>query len=110
MHAFDIIADSLTTSLGQEVIEKGWGQRHGLGGSLVFKKAGLRLIPTTFTLLYAPRTDGEVKTVMEIVKAAIRFMTVRMSRLICAVVSDVSRKRLCRSETTYQTNGSFLGL
>ena len=33
------------------------------------------MIPTTFTLLYAPRDDGEVAIVMEIVKAAVRFMT-----------------------------------
>ena len=35
---------------------------------------------------------------------------VRMSRLICGVVSDLPRQRLCRSQTTYQTNGSFLAI
>ena len=34
---------------------------------------------------------------------------VRTSRQICVVVSDLPRQRLCRSQTTYQTNGSFLG-
>ena len=39
----------------------------------------------------------------------VRFI-VRMSRQICGVVSDLPRQRLCRSQTTYQTNGSFLGV
>ena len=34
---------------------------------------------------------------------------VRISRQICDVVSDLPRQRLCRSQTTHQTNGSFLG-
>ena len=33
---------------------------------------------------------------------------VRMSRQICGVVSDLPKQRLCRSQTTHQTNGSFL--
>ena len=34
---------------------------------------------------------------------------VRTSRQISDVVSDLPRQRLCRSQTTYQTNGSFSG-
>ena len=34
-------------------------------------------------------------------------LSVRMSRQICGVVSDLPKQRLCRSQTTYQTNGSF---
>ena len=37
-------------------------------------------------------------------------LMVRTSRRICGVVSDLPKQRLCRSQTTYQTNGSFLGL
>ena len=32
-----------------------------------------------------------------------------MSRQICGVVSDLPKQRLCRSQTTHQTNGSFSG-
>ena len=35
--------------------------------------------------------------------------SVSTSRQICKAVLDLPRQRLCRSQTTYQTNGSFLG-
>ena len=35
---------------------------------------------------------------------------VRISCQVCSVVSELPRQRLCRSRTTYQINGSFLGL
>ena len=42
--------------------------------------------------------------------SAMTHAMVRMPRLICGVVSDLPRQRLCRSQTTYQTNGIFLGV
>ena len=44
-----------------------------------------------------------------ILAVGITVMIVRMSRQICGVVSDLPKQRLCRSQITYQTNGSFLG-
>ncbi|KAJ9627703.1 hypothetical protein H2203_002915 [Taxawa tesnikishii (nom. ined.)] len=49
------------------MLEAGWGERHPLarGGWLE------RFVPGGFVMVYAPRTEEEVETVMEIVKAAI---------------------------------------
>ena len=53
------------------VLEKGWGQRHplakgGLGGGFV---------PRTFTLIYAPRDEQELQTVLRIIEAAAWWVT-----------------------------------
>jgi len=48
------------------IIEKGWGERHGLGG----KAMG---IPNTYLMIYAPRTDDEVHIVYRLAKAAARY-------------------------------------
>ena len=46
------------------VIERGWGERHGL--------AGIALgLPATYTLIYAPRDREEVDTIAAILDAAI---------------------------------------
>ncbi|WP_217429803.1 luciferase domain-containing protein, partial [Sphingomonas bacterium] len=50
------------------VIERGWGERHGL--------AGIALgLPMTYTLIYAPRDEAEVDTVATILDAAIAHMS-----------------------------------
>ena len=50
------------------VIERGWGELHGLAGHAF----GL---PPTYTLIYAPRDDAEVAAIMRILDAAIAYMT-----------------------------------
>lgn len=50
------------------VIERGWGERHGL--------AGIALgLPVTYTLIYAPRHEMEVDAVATILDAAIAHMS-----------------------------------
>ena len=50
------------------VIERGWGELHGLAG----RAYGL---PSAYTLIYAPRTEVEVDYVMCILDRAITYMT-----------------------------------
>ena len=52
-----------------------------------------------FACLYGPNTNLGHNSII---------LMVRMSRQICGTVSDLPRQSLCRSQTTYQTNGSFL--
>jgi hypothetical protein len=51
------------------VIERGWGQRFGLSGSI---------LPFTYTMIYAPRAgpeeDEDVKVVGAIIRAGVKFM------------------------------------
>ena len=48
------------------VIERGWAERHSLAGR------GLG-IPSTYVMIFAPRNDEEVDTVIMIAKAAARY-------------------------------------
>ena len=48
------------------VIEKGWGERHGLSGVM---------IAATYMLIYAPRNEEENKIWLKILKASIAFVT-----------------------------------
>ena len=48
------------------VLASGWGERHPLAGKQIH---GKKLLPSGFVMLYAPRQESEVETVMEIVKA-----------------------------------------
>lgn len=47
------------------VIEKGWGERFGLSGTI---------LPVTYTMVYAPRDEEEIKVVERIVRAGVKFM------------------------------------
>ncbi|CZR68967.1 uncharacterized protein PAC_18868 [Phialocephala subalpina] len=47
------------------VIEKGWGERFGLSGTI---------LPVTYTMVYAPRDEEEMKVVERIVRAGVKFM------------------------------------
>ncbi|KAI1615259.1 hypothetical protein EDD36DRAFT_416772 [Exophiala viscosa] len=49
------------------VIQKGWGQLHGL--------AGVMIVPKSYVLLYAPRSEEEIEVLVGIVRAAIGYMT-----------------------------------
>jgi hypothetical protein len=69
---------SITT--GKKILDAGWGQRHGFSGTsaMSFLSLGtLPDIPSEYILIYAPRTEAEVKTVMDIVAAGVKFMTGR---------------------------------
>lgn len=48
------------------VLERGWGERHPLA------KGGwwTRFVPKTFLMVYAPRDEGELRVVLEVVRAA----------------------------------------
>ena len=48
------------------LIEKGWGERHGLSGRAMG-------IPDTYLMVYAPRNDDEVNVVVKLAKAAARY-------------------------------------
>ncbi|OQE38367.1 hypothetical protein PENCOP_c008G02610 [Penicillium coprophilum] len=63
-----------------KVIEAGWGQRHAFSGTsaMTFLSLGTRPdIPAEYVLIYAPRTEAEIETVMQIVSASVQFMTER---------------------------------
>lgn len=65
---------------GKRIIESGWGQRHAFSGSSAMKFLSLGTrpdIPAEYILIYAPRTEAEIETVMHIVSASIKFMTGR---------------------------------
>jgi hypothetical protein len=66
--------------LGIKVIEAGWGQRHAFSGSsaMTYISLGTRPdIPAEYLLIYAPRTEAEIETVMQIIAASVKFMTGR---------------------------------
>ena len=57
----------LSASDAAAVVERGWGERHGLAGVAL----GL---PLTYTLIYAPRSEAEVRTHARLLDAAITYM------------------------------------
>jgi hypothetical protein len=63
---------------GKRVIESGWGQRFPLAGTSLFRNltfGRLPTIPLEYILVYAPRTEEEIRTVMTIVKASVQYVT-----------------------------------
>lgn len=48
------------------VLEAGWGERHPLSRGGWFE----RFVPAGFVMVYAPRDEGEVEVVIEVVRAA----------------------------------------
>lgn len=56
----------LSASDASLVIERGWGERHGLSGRALG-------FPLTYVMIFAPRDEHEVKTVVMIAKAAARY-------------------------------------
>ncbi|KIW42913.1 uncharacterized protein PV06_06415 [Exophiala oligosperma] len=55
-----------------KVIRAGWGQLHALSGVSFL---GKKVVPANYVLLYSARSDDEVDTLIEIIKAGIGFMT-----------------------------------
>lgn len=51
----------------KEVIEKGWGEKMTLAGTLK--------MPAEYLMIYAARSETELKVVRDILEAAIGFMT-----------------------------------
>lgn len=47
------------------VIERGWGERFGLSGTVM---------PSWYVMVYAPRSEAEMSVVEGILRAAARFM------------------------------------
>ena len=48
------------------VLSSGWGERHPLAGRCIH---GRELLPSGFVMIYAPRNEAEIKTIIEIVRA-----------------------------------------
>ncbi|MDR6808950.1 hypothetical protein J2Y45_006164 [Dyadobacter sp. BE34] len=65
---------SLSPSDTKEVLEKGWGELHGLAGQIY--KPGSQL-PSTYMMVYSPRTEGELVTIKKILEAAILYSSLR---------------------------------
>ena len=61
---------SLSPSDTKEVLEKGWGELHGLAGQSYEKG---RSLPATYVLVYAPRTEDELALIRQILQAAIQY-------------------------------------
>jgi hypothetical protein len=55
----------------EAVFNAGWGQRHPLARGGYFE----RFVPVGFVMVYAPRDDGDIATVMRIVRAAAWFVS-----------------------------------
>ncbi|KAL2001935.1 hypothetical protein VTN02DRAFT_951 [Thermoascus thermophilus] len=60
----------------KKVLLAGWGQRHALDGSRILKRFGGpgKYLPREYILVYAPRTDAELQTVLRIVRASVGYM------------------------------------
>jgi hypothetical protein len=61
---------SLSPSDTKEVLEKGWGELHGLAGQVYKPGAAL---PATYMMVYSPRTEEELAVTKLILQAAIQY-------------------------------------
>lgn len=65
-HASDASSHvTLSYTDAKEVISKGWGERHGLAGSIV---------PLGYIFLYAPESEKELDVIRTIMEASLDFM------------------------------------
>ena len=55
----------LSLADAEDVVAKGWGERHRLSGTA--------FIPLSYTMLYVPRNDEEIEISMMIAEAAIEY-------------------------------------
>ncbi|KAH7361207.1 hypothetical protein BKA66DRAFT_211869 [Pyrenochaeta sp. MPI-SDFR-AT-0127] len=58
----------------KKVIEREWGQRHGLSGVQVLRRIVGFSLPVNYILVYAPRDEAEIEIALTIVRASIRFL------------------------------------
>ncbi len=72
---------SLSFSDTKEVVEKGWGELHGLAGQ-VYKLN--HTLPATYLMIYSPRTEQELTVVKQILQAAIRYTSLQTPALPAA--------------------------
>ncbi|WP_199739521.1 luciferase family protein [Streptomyces klenkii] len=72
---------SLATGDQQELIGKGWGERHPLHSAQI-----------NVVMLYGPRTDEELAVARAVIRAAYRYATGRDD----AAADDSSRRRAAR--------------
>lgn len=68
---------SLSPSDTKEVLEKGWGELHGLAGQIY--KPGSQL-PSTYMMVYSPRTEDELVIIKKILEAAILYSSLRTAK------------------------------
>ncbi len=66
---------SLSPSDTKEVLEKGWGELHGLAGQ-VYK--GNDALPATYMMVYSPRTTEELNVIKQILQAAIQYSSLQI--------------------------------
>lgn len=59
----------LSLADAKEIIEKGWGERHGLSG----KKLGAKTFTHGYLMIYAPRNEEEVKIMGKILRAGVAY-------------------------------------
>lgn len=71
---------TLSMADAEEVVRKGWAERHKLSGVGSY-------LPWTYLLVYAPRDDDELKVWKGIIKAGIRFVCAAAGREVA--VDDV---------------------
>lgn len=58
-----------------QVLNAGWGQRHGLAGVRTLKFLAGFSLSSQYLLIYAPRDIAEIQVVMDIVQASITYMS-----------------------------------
>lgn len=58
---------SLSPAGAAEVVRKGWGTRHRLSGKF--------RIPSSYTMLYAPRDDVEIARIKEIIASGVEYVS-----------------------------------
>ncbi|KAJ5133142.1 hypothetical protein N7448_001828 [Penicillium atrosanguineum] len=64
----------------KKILDAGWGQRHGFSGTSAMTYLSLGTLPDLpleYILIYAPRTEADIKTIMDIIAAGVKFMTGR---------------------------------
>lgn len=65
---------SLSPSDTKEVLEKGWGELHGLAGQIYKPNSQL---PATYMMVYSPRSQAELTVIKQILQAAILYSSLR---------------------------------
>ncbi|KAK1754977.1 hypothetical protein QBC47DRAFT_361022 [Echria macrotheca] len=61
----------------KEILEKGWGQRH----PMAWKGWVRSPLPPTFTMIYAPRDESDLRIVCRIIEAAIWYTTAEQAEV-----------------------------
>lgn len=65
---------SLSPSDTKEVVEKGWGELHGLAGQVYKPNSQL---PATYMMVYAPQNEAEIAVIKQILEAAILYSSLQ---------------------------------